>query len=151
MATETKTAPPELTSLYRVAAIPLVASSIDTIHSTLSTNTYTKSPYSTATGIACSAWGYTEPIQVRLAPLTVRADDIANKGLDAVESRYPYPFKAKPEEITSYVRERKDSVISTANKTIDDKVKSPAYGVAQGIDQVRHTSQHANRVLVVCS
>jgi len=60
-------------------------------------------------------------------------------GLDAVESRYPYPFKAKPEEITTeittYVRERKESAISVASKTIDDKVKTPAYGVAQGIDQ----------------
>jgi len=92
--------------------------------------------------------GYTEPLQVRLAPLTIRADDIANKGLDAVESRYPYPFKAKPEEITTYVRERRNSVISTANKTIDDKVKSPALGVAQGIDQVRHSTQH---VIGCCS
>lgn len=143
MATETKTAAPELKSLHRVAAIPLVASSIDTIHSTLSTNTYTKSPYSTATGIACYALGYTEPLQVRLAPLTTRADDIANKGLDAVESRYPYPFKAKPEEITTYVRERRASVIYTANKTIDDKVVSPAVSVAQGIDQVRHLATAA--------
>lgn len=133
MATETKTqaSAPELTSLYRVASIPLVSSSLDTIHSTLS-NSYLKSPYTTATGLAYSAWGYTEPLQVRLAPLTTRADGYANKGLDVVESRYPYPFKAKPEEITDYVRERRESV----NKTIDERVKSPAYGVAQGIDQV---------------
>jgi len=139
MSTETKTAhttAPEYTSLYRVASIPLVSSSLSTIHSTLSSNTYTKSPYSAATGIAYSAWGYTEPLQARLAPLTTRADEYANAGLDVVESRYPYPFKAKPEEITTYVRERKESALTAANKTIDEKVKSPAYGVAQGIDQV---------------
>lgn len=140
MSTETKTAPttaPELTSLYRVASIPLVSSSLSTIHSTLSSNSFTKSPYSTATGIAQSALGYTEPLQARLAPLTTRADEYANAGLDVVESRYPYPFKAKPEEITTYVRERGESAFNVANKTIDEKVKSPAYGVVQGIDQVR--------------
>jgi hypothetical protein len=139
MSTETMTAhttAPEYTSLHRVASIPLVSSSLSTIHSTLSSNAYTKSPYSAATGIAYSAWGYTEPLQARLAPLTTRADDFANAGLDVVESRYPYPFKAKPEEITTYVRERRESAMSVANKTIDEKVKSPAYGVAQGIDQV---------------
>ena len=139
MSTDTNTAPaaaPELTSLYRVASIPLVSSSLDTIHSTLSSNSYTKSPYSAATGLAHSAWGYTEPIQVRLAPLTVRADGFANAGLDVVESRYPYPFKAKPEEITTYVRESRASALSIANKAIDENVKSPAYGVVQGIDQV---------------
>jgi hypothetical protein len=140
MSTETETAhtaAPEYTSLYRVASIPIVSSSLSTIHSTLSSNAYTKSPYSAATGIAYSAWGYTEPLQARLAPLTTRADEYANAGLDVVESRYPYPFKAKPEEITTYVRERKESAVNAANKTIDEKVKSPAYGVVQGIDQVR--------------
>jgi hypothetical protein len=140
MTTETETAPtaaPEFTSFYRVAAIPLVSSSLGTIHSTLSSNAYTKSPYSAATGLAHSAWGYTEPIQVRLAPLTTRADGFANAGLDVVESRYPYPFKAKPEEISTYVWERRESALNAANKTIDEKVKTPAYGVVQGIDQVR--------------
>jgi hypothetical protein len=145
MSTETKAAPtsaPELTSIYRVASIPLVSSSLNTIHSTLSSNAYTKSPYSAATGIAYSALGYTEPLQARLAPLTTRADEYANAGLDVVESRYPYPFKAKPEEITTYVRESKESAFNAANKTIDEKVKSPAYGVVQGIDQV-HYALHA--------
>lgn len=139
MATETKTAStPEYTSLYRVASIPLVSSSLDTIHSTLSKNSYLASPYSTAQALAQTAWGYSVPIQTRLAPITTRADGYANAGLDAVESRYPYPFKAKPEEISEYVRERRQSASDIANKTIDERVKSPAYGVAQGIDQVRH-------------
>jgi hypothetical protein len=60
----------------------------------------------------------------------------ANAGLDVVESRYPYPFKAEPEEITTYVRGRGEDALNVASKTIDEKVKSPAYGVVQGIDQV---------------
>ena len=139
MTTETKTtSPPEYTSLHRVASIPLVASSLDSIHSTLSKNPYLASPYSTAQALAQTAWGYSVPIQTRLAPITTRADGYANAGLDAVESRYPYPFRAKPQEISEYVRERRQSVSDIANKTIDQKVRSPAYGVAQSIDQVRH-------------
>jgi hypothetical protein len=138
MATETETtttSPPTLTSFTRVASIPLISTSLDTIHTTLSNNAYTKSPYHTATELAYSAWGYTEPLQARLAPLATRADGYANKGLDAVESRYPYPFTAKPEEIATYARERRQSSISFVDKAIDERVKSPAKGVAQGIDQ----------------
>lgn len=119
MATETETAsPPAYTSLCRVASIPLIASSLDSIHSTLSKNPYLASPYHTAQTIAQTAWGYSVPIQTRLAPITTRADGFANAGLDAVESRYPYPFKAKPQEI------------------IDQKVKTPVYDVARNIDEV---------------
>jgi len=65
----------------------------------------------------------------------VRADGYANKAVDVVESRYPYPFKVKPDEVATYVREKQQSAVSVANKTIDEKVKSPAINVAQGIDQ----------------
>jgi hypothetical protein len=36
-----------------------------------------------------------------LAPLIVKVDGIANMAVDVVESRYPYPFKAKPEEVAA--------------------------------------------------
>jgi len=62
-----------------------------------------------------------------------------------VESRYPYPFKAQPEEVVNYVRERRKSTtdymndrVSDVNKVIDNKVKTPALNVAQDIDQVCH-------------
>ncbi|KAL0959756.1 hypothetical protein HGRIS_011446 [Hohenbuehelia grisea] len=150
MATETQTSTipmptngsakpaPELTFLNRMASIPLISSSLQTIDDTLASNTYTKASYSTAKDISVSAYKYAEPIQVRLqvtlAPLFVRADGYANKAADIVESRYPYPFKASPEEVVTYVRERRDSAVSVANKTLDERVKSPAYNVAQGID-----------------
>ncbi|KAI6116343.1 hypothetical protein F5141DRAFT_660855 [Pisolithus sp. B1] len=142
MATETQTQPklPEFTALSRVASIPLVASSLDQIHSALSSNVLTRSPYHAAQAISHTAYNYSQHLQVCLAPLIVRADDYANKGLDIVESKYPYPFKAKPEEVVSYVRERRQSVMSTANKRFDENVKTPALGVAEGIDKVGCTS-----------
>jgi len=56
--------------------------------------------------------------------LIIHADGFANKAVDAVQSRYPYPFTARPEEVALL-----------ASKTIDERVKTPAYNVAQGIDQ----------------
>ncbi|RDB27997.1 hypothetical protein Hypma_002095, partial [Hypsizygus marmoreus] len=134
--TETKaSAPPEFTILTRVASIPMISSSLETIDGALSKNAYLSSPYFTAKGISTTAYKYTEPLQIRLAPLIIQADEIANKAVDAVESRYPYPFKAKPEEVATLVRERRQSATDYATTTIDKRVKTPAYNVAQGIDQ----------------
>ncbi|KIP07257.1 hypothetical protein PHLGIDRAFT_89876 [Phlebiopsis gigantea 11061_1 CR5-6] len=134
---EAQTQPPatELTVLTRVASIPLIADSLGAVHQTLSTNPYTRSPYATAQGLSKYALGYTEPLQKTIAPLLVRADGLANKGLDVVESRYPYPFKTPTEDIVKDLRGRSDQARDIANKTIDEKVKSPAITVAQGIDQ----------------
>ncbi|KAI0331779.1 lipid droplet-associated perilipin protein [Cubamyces sp. BRFM 1775] len=138
MATETQQAlpaQPELTIFSRMGAIPLVADSLSTIHSTLLNNPYTRSPYTTAQEISKSALSYTEPIQKRLAPIINKADGLANKGLDAVESRYPYPFHTPTEDIIKDLKGRSDHAKDVANKTLDEKVKTPAYQVAQGIDQ----------------
>ncbi|KAI0341138.1 lipid droplet-associated perilipin protein [Trametopsis cervina] len=143
MATETETQPqlaaapaaPELTALYRVASIPLVATSLDSIHQTLTNNPYTRTPYATAQGLSKAALGYTEPLQKTIAPLIVRADGLANKGLDVVEARYPYPFKTPTEDIVKDLRGRSDQAKDIANKTIDERFVHPAVNVAQGIDQ----------------
>ena len=127
---------PELTVLSRVASIPLVATSLGTIHNTLSSNPYTRYPYATAQGFSKAALGYAEPLQKTIAPLIVRADGLANKGLDVVESRYPYPFKTPTEDIFKDLKGRSDQARDIANKTIDARVKTPAFTVAQGIDQV---------------
>jgi hypothetical protein len=121
-----------MTALTRVASIPIVLSSLEALDQTLSSNAYTRSVYPTAKGLSSTAYKYTEPIQLRLAPLITRADSYANKAVDFVEARYPYPFKAKPEEVTEYVRERRESV----DKSFDENVKSPALNAAAGIDQV---------------
>jgi len=91
----------------------MISSSLETINGALLSNTYTRSPYSTAKGLSTTAYKYTEPLQVRLAPLILQADGYANKAVDVVQSRYPYPFNAKPEEVAQL-----------------------ASNVAQGIDQV---------------
>jgi len=90
-----------------------------------------------AKGLSSTAYKYTEPLQIRLAPLINRANGYANKAVDVVESRYPYPFKAKPEEVQDYVRERRQSAAESINKSIDENVKNPALQVAAGIDHVR--------------
>ena len=139
MSTETETqqsSAPELTIIQRVASIPIVASSIGAVDSTLSSNAYTQSSYAYAKGLSQTALSYAAPLQKTLSPLLVRADEYANKGLDAVESRYPYPFKTTPEEIVKDLKGHSDAAREVANKTLDEKVKSPAYNVAQGIDQV---------------
>ncbi|KAJ6527261.1 hypothetical protein DFH09DRAFT_1045788 [Mycena vulgaris] len=137
-----KSSAPELTILTRVASIPIIAYSIQQLSSTLSTNPYTSSPYSTAKGLSASAYKYAAPLQVRLAPLIKSTDEYANKAVDVVQSKYPYPFEAKPEDVATYVRERRQSVEDyvskgrlNANKTIDERVKAPAITAAYGIDQ----------------
>lgn len=134
--TETRPSPPHVTVLSRVASIPLVWSSLETLDQTLSSNAYTRSLYPTAKELSSAAYKYTEPIQIRLAPLIARADNYANKAVDVVEARYPYPFKAKPEEVTEYVRERRQSATELIHHSIDEKVKSPAFHVANEIDHV---------------
>ncbi|KAJ8508261.1 hypothetical protein ONZ45_g9457 [Pleurotus djamor] len=131
---EAAAAAPEITFLNRMVSIPLVSSSLQTINDALAANAYLKSPYSTAKDLSASAYKYTEPLQVRLAPLIVRADGYANKAVDIVEAKYPYPFHAKPEEVATLVRESRDNAVTLANKNFDEKVKSPALNVAQGID-----------------
>ena len=140
MATETEQAPPtspELTIFTRVGSIPLVADSLTTINSALLNNAYTRSPYETATGLSKTALSYTEPIQKRLAPLLTRADGLANKGLDVVESRIPYAFHTPTEDIIKDLKANSDHAKDVASKTIDERVRTPALNIAQGIDQVR--------------
>ena len=133
--TESAQTPP-LTFLTRVASIPLISSSLGAVDQTLSSSPYTRSLYPMAKGLSSTAYKYTESLQIRLAPLINRADDYANKAVDVVESRYPYPFKAKPEEVQDYVRERRQSAAESINQSIDENVKSPALQVAAGIDHV---------------
>ncbi|KAI9456375.1 hypothetical protein BJY52DRAFT_1212958 [Lactarius psammicola] len=139
MATETQSAPatptPELTVLNRVASIPLVNDSLSAVHASLISNPLTRSPYNTAQAISSTALRYSEPFAVKLAPIIVRADGYANKGLDAVESRYPYPFTVQSEDIIKALKERSDYARAAANKTLDERVRTPAYSAAQGIDQ----------------
>lgn len=139
MSTETETqqpSAPEITIIQRVTSIPIIADSIGVVDSTLSSNAYTQTSYAYAKGLSQTALSYAAPLQKTLSPLLACADGYANKGLDVVESRYPYPFKTPTEDIVKDLRGRSDAAKEVANKTLDERVKNPAYNVAQGIDQV---------------
>ncbi|KAF9269560.1 lipid droplet-associated perilipin protein [Marasmius fiardii PR-910] len=133
--TKTSSKAPKLTALNRVFSIPLVASSIEKVDGTLTSNPYTRSSYSTAKGFSDAAFRFSEPLQVQLAPLFSRADLYANKAVDFVEARYPFPMKATPDEVYGWVRETQQSCTTYASRTIDERVKNPAIHVAQGIDK----------------
>jgi hypothetical protein len=124
-ATQSATPVPELTSLNRLTAIPL----IHELHETLSAYPLINRPYNVAQSLSSSALYYCGPIVGRLSPIIVRADGIANKGLDAVESRYPSTFTVHKEDLFKYARD-------VTNKTIDERVRDPAYTAVQGLDQV---------------
>ncbi|KAG2069556.1 hypothetical protein BDR04DRAFT_1021134 [Suillus decipiens] len=117
---------PEIMVLNCIASIPLVASSLEQINAILEKSMFTCFPYHAAQTFISTTYSCSEPIQIHLSPLIACADNIANKGLNAVESRYPYPFQAK-KEVASYVRK-------TAGKTVEN-FKSPAACVAEGIDK----------------
>ncbi|KAF8261457.1 hypothetical protein EI94DRAFT_1745984 [Lactarius quietus] len=137
MATETQSAPatPELTALTHIASIPLVNDFSSAVHTSLISNHLTRSPYTTAQAISSTALRYSEPIASKLAPIIVRADGYANKGLNAVESCYPYPFTVQSEDILNVLKERSEYAHGIANKTLDEHVHTPAYSATQGIDQ----------------
>ena len=129
--------PPTLTIFSRVASIPLVNESLTTIHAALVNNQYTSVPYITAQNLGKSVYHISEPIQVRLAPVLTRADGLAIKSLDAVQSYYPTPFTITSEELRKEVRQRREHAYNTANKALDDRVRTPAFSAAQAIDQVQ--------------
>ncbi|KAG7095495.1 hypothetical protein E1B28_006234 [Marasmius oreades] len=125
----------QFTALNRVFSIPLVASSIEKVDGTLSTNPYTRSSYCTAKGVSGAAFKLAEPLQAPLAPFISRADQYANKAVDLAEAHYPFPMKATPVEVYDWVRETQQSYANYATRTIDERVKNPALYVAQGIDK----------------
>jgi hypothetical protein len=154
MATETQSAPaaPELTIFNRVASIPLVNDTFSAVHTSLISHPLTRSPYSTAQALSLSALRASEPIAAKLAFIIVRCDGFANKGLDVVESRYPYPFKVQSEDIVKAFKERSGYARDAANKAIDERVRTPAYSAAQGIDQVRTPLSPVNPyATMICS
>ncbi|CAE6429713.1 unnamed protein product [Rhizoctonia solani] len=142
---ETQTAPPveapHITSVDRVGKIPVVNDTLTTINAILSQNAYSKGLYSTAQAYSERAYNLSQPVQVRLAPVIDRVDGYANKGLDALESRWPYPFQATTEEVIGTLRQGPDaacglaaSYANAATKAYEDRVKTPAYVLVSKVD-----------------
>lgn len=90
---------PEYKSLEKVHTIPIIHDSLGYAHSILSSNPYTSYVYATGLGLTTTAYNYTKPVQARLAPLIDRADGVALQGLNAVESRFPYPFQTSTQDV----------------------------------------------------
>lgn len=139
MSADTQT-PVGLGITSRVLGIPCVSSGLDTIHSTLSTSPYTKAAYQTTQSIALSAYGtaarVSSPVYPTLQPVITAADGYASKGFDTLHSRFPYPFEASPETIYADIKKAPEDAKNVAYKTIDERIKAPAYGLVKGVDHV---------------
>lgn len=117
-----------MTVINRVGQIPLVSDSLAAVHATLTANPYTRRPYTTAAALSSALARAAEPATTRLAPVLQRADSYANAAVDAVQSRYPYPFEAPTGEIYGNLRVQSEHAYHVANEAISQRV--------QGIDQV---------------
>ncbi|KDN50335.1 hypothetical protein RSAG8_01671, partial [Rhizoctonia solani AG-8 WAC10335] len=138
--------PPHLTSVDRVGKIPVVNDTLTTINSILSQNAYSKGLYSTAQAYSERAYDLSQPVQIRLAPVIGRVDGYANKGLDALESRWPYPFHVTTGEVIGTLRQGPDfayglaaAYANAATKTYEDRVKTPAYVLVSKVDSTLFT------------
>jgi hypothetical protein len=143
MATETQASSTPITFHKQVLGIPLVSSGLDTIHSTLSTSPYTKGVYSTGTSLAQSAYDTASRVTTssslypKVLPVITTADGYANAGIDAVRSKFPYPFESSPDKVYNDLKKAPEDARIVAYKTIDERIKIPAYGPARGVDTVR--------------
>ncbi|KAF8320488.1 hypothetical protein DL93DRAFT_2052703 [Clavulina sp. PMI_390] len=127
--------PVEFKSLEKVQGIPVVHDSLGYAHSLLSTNPYTSYVYNTGLGFTNTVYDYSKPVQARLAPILVRADGIALQGINAVESRFPYPFQTPTEEVCSHIIGTLKQSSDQAYSAFDARVRTPAYGLAQTADK----------------
>lgn len=100
----TKSNVPDLKIVHRLGGIPIVADGIGTFEHVINSTQLTASLYATAGGIASKSLDLASPIISRTQPLIAKADGLANQGLDMVESRFPYPFKATTGEMVSGAR-----------------------------------------------
>jgi hypothetical protein len=125
-ATTTSKQLPNLTIFSRVASIPLVNEPLTAIHTALANNPYTSVPYITVQNLIKTAYRISEPIQVCLAPVLIRADNLANKSLNAVQSYYPTPFTITLGELKEGIRH----AYNTVNK-VPYQVRTLGYSAPQ--------------------
>lgn len=142
MAADTQTSPTPVTFHQHVLEIPLVSSGLTTIHDKLSTSPYTKGVYDTGTSFAKSAYDTAarvttaSPLYPRVLPVITTADGYANAGLNAVRSKFPYPFESTPDQVYQDLMKAPEDARNIAKKTIDERITQPAYGIAMGVDSV---------------
>lgn len=96
------------TFVKRVASIPVVADALEAVQSTMKGNAYSAAVYEKAEGAAIYLYEQSKPLQERLAGPIGQVDAVANKGLDFVQSKAPYVFEAKTEDLISKARQPAD-------------------------------------------
>ncbi|KAG6829110.1 hypothetical protein H0H92_005652 [Tricholoma furcatifolium] len=138
--TQTQTQAPraEFTVIRRVAAIPMITYSFQTIDQTLAKTTPSRlygNAKRTAKGLSDSAIQYAAPLQDHFGSIITQVDVYANKAVDVVESRYPYPFQAKPEEVASLVQEKRQNATDYVTDKFDANIRNPAINAATVIDK----------------
>ncbi|KAG9050591.1 hypothetical protein FS837_004116 [Tulasnella sp. UAMH 9824] len=121
---QSQPSPPEIKTIDKLVAIPIVHDSLSTIHQTLST--YVPTAYGYGQALTTSAYSLSAPLQVRLAPLIVSADGYALKGLDAAQAKFPAPFTVTTDDVVQGIKSRKDNAVNAVTR--------PVYGLANGVD-----------------
>ncbi|KAF8878160.1 hypothetical protein CPB84DRAFT_1794342 [Gymnopilus junonius] len=114
--TTTETSRTRSPFLHVVASIPMISSSLGTINDTLTNNSYTRYPYAQRLRSSHPRLTSSQSLSRSNWPHHCPRRQHANKAIDVVESRYPYPFRAQPVEVQE-----------TVSKAINEKVTTPAY------------------------
>lgn len=93
------------TFINRVAKIPVIADTLSAVYSTLHANTYSAAAYGKAECAALYLYEQSKPIQAKLAGPIEQVDAVANKGLDFAQSKAPFIFEMRTEDLISRARE----------------------------------------------
>lgn len=99
-------------SVQRVAAIPVIADTVEAVHSVIQAHPYLTAVYDKAEEAAAYIYEQSKPIQQKLAGPIGQVDAVANKGLDFVQSRAPFVFEVKTEDIISRARQPADQALA---------------------------------------
>jgi hypothetical protein len=118
---ETKT-PPSFKSIDRVASIPVVSDSIAQLHAVVTSTNVTTKAYNVAESLVKTGYSYAEPLLGYGSPLLERADGIANQGLDFAESKFPYPFQTKTDQIVADAKKPADQAYGVVKNVYDNRI-----------------------------
>ncbi|KAL7416224.1 hypothetical protein BDY24DRAFT_378866 [Mrakia frigida] len=134
---------PTLTSVGRVANIPVVNDSLNQLHAIANSTTITTKAYNLAEGIVKSGYSLAEPVLGYGRPVIEGVDGYANKGLDFAEKTFPYPFQTKTEQIVADARKPADQAYGVAKGVYDNRI-APLQGnavVQKAVDSIYSLNQ----------
>ncbi|KAJ9122172.1 hypothetical protein QFC24_004401 [Naganishia onofrii] len=134
---------PDIKFVQRVGNIPIVADGIGTFESVVNSTNITASMYSTASAIAAKSLDVASPIIARTGPLISKADDLANQGLDMVESRFPSAFKATSNDVLESAKQPAAQGMAVAKGVYDGQIAPILHNeiVARAIEQLSNINR----------